>query len=533
MNQEQHRVQLDERIVALLRKRNSLAPIASLPTEVLAEVFDVLRDMVYDTCKSEVPILCRVLTHTCQAWRSVATQYPRLWSVVDFHGNNAPWSLLMIARARSTPLSITVRDHFPLQEEEVMTQVAGCMATVRELSVQLNYKMSTTVQALFMSASAPILETLEAVPPANQWDQKPIFPLDGVFNGATPRLKTFIYSCADILWTPSIFLATSITSLNISINGEYITPFFARGRRHNFVAMLCTLRHLEELRFSSNTRQRGSLPPTRKAILPKLCVLELSAEPDLVASIMECIILPLKVRLRLEVRHSEVGSDLSNVIWQHCGALALQGSVAMHKVHFVGRNKVGDQKTWIMRAWHSKQEGDTETHPNGAAWLDITCKHSQMHGGVFLEQMVESFQRMFASTHDVLFALGPGGATVSSWFALLTALSAVTHFRMIGFNDSCFQALVQDAFKNGHLPLPVLKFITFYGTYFHGGEMVVPWLNTRKRLGSTIEAISLIKCTHGWTSVKEEAFREAVLSSVGQVMRWEMNEARQVWYLGP
>jgi hypothetical protein len=531
---EQRRLQLDGRIAAiraeiqyLLQQRNALAPIATLPTEVLAEVFVILRDMVYEACTSRAPILWRALTHTCQAWRFVAIQCPRLWSVVDIHRNNVPWSFLMIARARSVPLSITVRNLLSFQEEIVMTEIAGCMASVRELSVELNHAMNPTVRALFMSAPAPILDTLKAAPPEGRWDLEPKFPLDGVFNGQTPRLKTFVYSGADIVGTSSIFFAKSITRLDISIMAQDESLFFARETRQNFAKMLCTLEHLERLRFCSNTRQRGSLPPTKKVSLPKLRILELSAEPDLVASIMECMILPVTVHLRLEVRHTEIGSNLSKVIWQHCDALALEGSLAMHGVHLVRRDKDLDHKDWIMRAWHSKQGGDTDSCLDGAPWFEITCQDSRMDEGVFLEQIAKSFQRMFADTQDVWIVLGHGLAFPSSWSAVFAALPAVQTLRLVGYNVPCFQLLATDTFRNGRLPLPALKDVTFYDACFHRGQMVVPWLDARQQLGFEIDSISMVRCTHGWTTVEEEAFRDAVHSSVGDVIWWDLSKS--VW----
>jgi hypothetical protein len=529
---EQHRLQLDGQIAVLraetqhlLRQRNALAPIASLPTEVLAEVFVILRDVVYAAFKSEAPSLWRSLTHTCQAWRFVAIQCPRLWSVVDFHRHNVPWSLLMIARARSTPLSITVRNLLSFQEEEVMTQVAGCMPTVHELSVELGHAMNPTVRALFMSAPAPMLETINVISPEGRCGRGRDFPLDCVFNSETPRLKSVTVACAEMFWKSSIFLATSITSLDISIMGESNPPILAQGRQ-GLLMVLCTLQHLEELRMSADVED-GPLPPTKKTHMPRLRALELSGHSDFMASILECIILPVSVHLRLDVWNSQITPSLSDVIQKHCEALASDGSVPMHSVHLVRRNKDEDEKDWTMRAWHSNQGGDTQSSPDGTAWLYLACRGSRMLQGVFLEQIAHSFEHMLANTQDVWVVLGQGVAFASSWSTLFVALPAVETFRMVGFNPPCFQALAADTSKNGRLPLPALRDVTFYDACFHRGQMVVPWLDARQQLGFEIDSISMVRCTHGWTTVEEEAFRDAVHSSVGDVIWWDLGEASQ------
>jgi hypothetical protein len=73
----------------LRRRRNALAPISSLPIELIADIFSLLR--LPDTSLA-LPILdvknkqlawMRV-AHVCHQWREIALNTPLLWRHVDF-----------------------------------------------------------------------------------------------------------------------------------------------------------------------------------------------------------------------------------------------------------------------------------------------------------------------------------------------------------------------------------------------------------------------------------------------------------------
>jgi hypothetical protein len=535
-NQRQYRP--DRRIVAqrgearhLLRQRNALAPIASLSADVLAEVFTILQYMVYGVSKSEAPTFWRALTHTCQAWRLVAIQCSCLWSIVDINRSNVPWSLLMITRAQSAPLSITIQSLTPSQERQVLTKVASCMATVRELSVVLDHKMNRTVKMLLMSAPAPILRTLKVLLSKGRLGVSH-FPLDGVFAEVTPQLTTLIVSTVD--WNWPIFYTKSITALHVSEVRNYDgLDNNSAKRRDNLLKVLFTLHQLEELHISCALGQGPFEALTKKARMPRLRILKLAGQPDFIVCVMNCMILPVGVHLRLNPGSCTLGPSLDSLIQQLCEALARAQSVPMHSVHFVTRRNEGDKgdsvmnylpdNNSVMRVWHSKQGGDANVSANYEPWLEVTCGISVSMPGLFVQQIAQSFQGMLVSTHDLWIDAGPGELFVYSLSTLLATLKGVETLRMVGFRREFIQALVWSTFHNGMASsLPALKDVTFFDAHIREGAGIVSWLSERQKLGFEIESISMVRCTHGWPTREEEAFKNAVRSSVGQVTLWDL-----------
>jgi hypothetical protein len=92
-------------------ERNALAPVSSLPPEVLAAIFSFL-------CLHGKPTLggkpghnlARVrLSHVCHQWREIALNQSLLWSHVDFTTLSLAGAAEILARAKSVPLYLEER----------------------------------------------------------------------------------------------------------------------------------------------------------------------------------------------------------------------------------------------------------------------------------------------------------------------------------------------------------------------------------------------------------------------------------------
>jgi F-box-like len=74
---------LEDSIRVLKCRRNALAPISTLPPEILTEIFSILSHSAYDNEK--VGYLAWLwVTHVCHNWREIALNHPRLWSHINF-----------------------------------------------------------------------------------------------------------------------------------------------------------------------------------------------------------------------------------------------------------------------------------------------------------------------------------------------------------------------------------------------------------------------------------------------------------------
>jgi hypothetical protein len=414
----------------LLQRRNTLAPIACLPAEVLAEIFVAARDIVYTWYSDQKRALWEALIHTCQGWRNVAIQCPRLWSVIEFDPHTVPWSLLMMARARSSPLTLKVDCLLPDQVEHVMTEVASRMCAVRELSISLNAPISDMTKVLFTSAAAPILESFEIHYPGGNCGDVGAqdFPLDDIFAGRHDKLKALSVTCTKFSWSSSIFRATSISSLNIFVMQDN-THAHSMWDWQGMTKMLGHCSQLEELRISSDTYQPGPLSQIKKTRMPKLRILYLSGHTALLTSALECLTLSFTACIRLEVWTSSVTPELGNALWDHYEELTLRGFAPMHTIHFVEREG-NDQTAWNMHVWSSEQSENTEFPCPDSAWLSIVYFSAIYWRGRFHEEVGRSFKRMLANTQDVLLVPRQAYVMPSSWSTLFSSLPAVETLRM-------------------------------------------------------------------------------------------------------
>ncbi|KAH6905581.1 hypothetical protein BKA70DRAFT_1502993 [Coprinopsis sp. MPI-PUGE-AT-0042] len=107
---------LEERIRQLKTKRNTLAPIQSLPNELLCRTFLECRGQWMQLDEEGCPTWIAV-THVCQAWRLSALGYPQLWSSVD-REIGVYWMETFLSRSKGAPLSLRILEEW---DEEYMS----------------------------------------------------------------------------------------------------------------------------------------------------------------------------------------------------------------------------------------------------------------------------------------------------------------------------------------------------------------------------------------------------------------------------
>jgi hypothetical protein len=146
---------------SLLIRRNTLAPIAVLPPEVLARVFHFLARDEPPCLGRQQPYLGWIgATHVCQMWRDVALADSSLWARISGVVTNKELVSEMLVRARNAPLDIDI-NLGGTSRPDVFLMFAPHLSHTRELRLHsLSMPLSDSVRGIY-GREAPVLEHFE------------------------------------------------------------------------------------------------------------------------------------------------------------------------------------------------------------------------------------------------------------------------------------------------------------------------------------------------------------------------------------
>jgi hypothetical protein len=169
---------LEESIRALMRRRNALAPISSLPTEVLTTILSALREPVVPSPLTPFTLRRKPdnlpwmrVAHVCQHWREIALNQPLFWSHLDFTKFTSAGAVEILTRAKTVPLHLAARvpghwddGRFSAFQKELRTHTPH----ICHLEITAEYfRIRKILEGLV--SPAPALECLsfscEAIPP--------------------------------------------------------------------------------------------------------------------------------------------------------------------------------------------------------------------------------------------------------------------------------------------------------------------------------------------------------------------------------
>ena len=215
---------LDESIRELKCRRNAIAPISTLPTEIITIIFSYLHlpssshlsslptkavsDLFYSSRLPGTPPPGRLPddplswlhpAHVCHRWREIALNHPPFWSHVDFTNLTSAGATETLARAKNSPLyleagiSIDRWDDARIDafKRELQTRVSQiCYLDIHAESFHLLRVLEG------LASPAPNLEHLSL--------SQPDMPSGGVphilFGGSAPRLSSLKLCGFDIGW---------------------------------------------------------------------------------------------------------------------------------------------------------------------------------------------------------------------------------------------------------------------------------------------------------------------------------------------
>ena len=202
---------LEESIRELKYRRNALAPVSSLPTEVIDAIFLFARVMVSSSSatsgKKAEPLAWLRLTHVCHRWREIALNQPLFWNHVNFATLSSAGAAEIVARAKTAPLYLEARllgSHWDdARYREFQEELQVCVSCTCHLLISANYlHLRKTLDSLL--SPAPTLESLSLYS-ERQFLQPWLPPLqldvpETLFGGAMPRLSCLQLRNCNIGW---------------------------------------------------------------------------------------------------------------------------------------------------------------------------------------------------------------------------------------------------------------------------------------------------------------------------------------------
>ncbi|KAH9004775.1 hypothetical protein EDB86DRAFT_3201255 [Lactarius hatsudake] len=200
---------LEGSIRALKLRRNALTPISSLPTEVIAAIFSMLRPVASSfTTLGERPdpLAWLRVTQVCHYWRQIALNQPLFWSHVNFTTLTSAGVAETLARAKMAPLYLEARvptgwwddARFSVFQKDLQAHVSH----ICHLGISAEaFRFREILEGLV--SPAPTLEHL-SLSSVGHWDSEllssRVFVPDTLFDGTAPRLSHLELHNCDISW---------------------------------------------------------------------------------------------------------------------------------------------------------------------------------------------------------------------------------------------------------------------------------------------------------------------------------------------
>ena len=360
---------LELTIKALKHRRNALAPISSLPAELIATIFSYLRlppnippfsslptQLVEELFPSilspdgwpgDHPMDWLCATHVCHQWREIALNDPLFWNCVDFTDLTSAGAAEMLTRAKEMPLQLEARDSHRFWEDD-----ARHGAFEKELQSRCSYICDLRIRAedshlcrVFnkLASPAPILEHVSISHYVILGFSVPIYVPDTLFNGTAPMLSRLELRNVNISWNSPLLKGLRYFELR----GR---PGDARPRLAVWLDALDEMPSLESLvlHFASPIASPFPFDIERTVTLPSLTHLDIAASPGDCAFALAHLTLPALTKLFITSKSCyRDGNDVQNLfpyIAQH--ASGSQDTQPLQSVSIQRKGRVTAALAW-------------------------------------------------------------------------------------------------------------------------------------------------------------------------------------------
>ena len=298
---------LEESIRALRIHRNALAPISSLPPEVLAAIFSLLCSSpgIPLDGKPDQNITQIYVSHVCHQWREIILNQPLLWSHVDFTTLSSAGVSAVLLRSKSLPLYLegmmSSRRWDDVRLSTFQEELQAHLPRIYHLRIYAKpHHLRRTLEGLVLPA--PTLEYLSLYSRCGYENRVDLLIPDTLFDGSAPGLSHLVLRNCNISWnSPFIKGLKHLEIVRPSIN--------ARPELSVWLGALDQMPQLETLTLYSASPVAPPFPfdVERTITLPSLTHIDISGSSEDCALAIAHLNIPAITSLCLTVIY-----DLSN-----------------------------------------------------------------------------------------------------------------------------------------------------------------------------------------------------------------------------
>ncbi|PPR00372.1 hypothetical protein CVT24_004406 [Panaeolus cyanescens] len=354
---------------------NSLAPISSLPAEILIDIFTWYRDYCYNDPFQMVFLFNWIqVTHVCSRWRAIALENPRLWSVLRLDSRFRLKAFEVIfERSRTMPLSVYVSSTITDPGQAFLLDVMDHIHRFEHLDLTISHEgVVHLFQFIWMAkiseAFAPILRTLIFRNIGGDYE----YTLASVFGEGTPALRHLhLYNCP-LRKCPAII--KGLTHLQLGLDDLALNP-------SGDLCLFEALKEMVDLRkfiFADNRSRIVEIPQNDNTIaLPKLEFFSFDGSLPLFSSFLRRLSIPSSAFLQIVVKtdiyyeetpHHDLKKDFDYLI------MALESSWQLKSCRESLKDRTGStlQRIWTghygledvaIHGWLSDTVDSTQSSP--------------------------------------------------------------------------------------------------------------------------------------------------------------------------
>jgi hypothetical protein len=282
---------LEESLLSLRHRRNALAPISSLPTEIIAAIFYLLREQ--PDFNLALPV-----AHVCHRWREIALAHPLFWSHLDFTTISPAGATEILARAGMAPLHLEAIVPIHLWNDDRSVSFA------KQLHTHLShiYRLRIGAEMCHLNrilegliSPAPTLEHLSLSAQYYAESSRVSVP-DTLFDATTPKLSSLeLYNCSISWKSPFLKSLKYLETIKLSM--------ITRPSLTDWLDALDEMPQLTSLLLDSSSPSTSLFPfdIKRTVTLPSLTRLDISDSELDCGLALAHLILPSLTSLRLYV----------------------------------------------------------------------------------------------------------------------------------------------------------------------------------------------------------------------------------------